>query len=203
MIRKDIFSLTIIIKRFFVLHFPQKLCNCSSLVDLGFSFSFLNFTVSLIIFRTSDEDYNSTSFVWSDYYNVLYSFLFFQNSVFPKCIFGRFIGRSINFCKLWNCCFCFNSPDLLSSFRSRYWKRWICSKIARISVFNKCNSETRQRTWSWKPGQRYIQPKNSRKINKTAKFKKLKKNPTFTGEGQLQSFLKKIKNKKSFDENTH
>ena len=40
-------------------------------------------------------------------------------------------------------------------------------------------------------------------INDTAKFKKLKDNPTLTREGQLQRFLRKIKDKNLFDENTY
>ena len=40
-------------------------------------------------------------------------------------------------------------------------------------------------------------------INDTTKFKKLKDNPTLTREGQLQRFLKKIKDKNLFDENTY
>ena len=40
-------------------------------------------------------------------------------------------------------------------------------------------------------------------INDTEKFKKLKDNPTLTREGQLQSFLRKIKDKNLFDENTY
>ena len=40
-------------------------------------------------------------------------------------------------------------------------------------------------------------------INDTAKFKKLKDNPTLTREGQLQCFLRKIKDKNIFDENTY
>ena len=39
-------------------------------------------------------------------------------------------------------------------------------------------------------------------INDTAKFKKPKDNPTLTREGQLQRFLRKIKDKYLFDENT-
>ena len=38
-------------------------------------------------------------------------------------------------------------------------------------------------------------------INDTAKFKKLKDNPTLTREGQLQRFLRKTKDKNLFDEN--
>ena len=38
-------------------------------------------------------------------------------------------------------------------------------------------------------------------INDTTKFKKLKDNPTLTREGQLQRFLRKIKDKNLFDEN--
>ena len=37
----------------------------------------------------------------------------------------------------------------------------------------------------------------------TTKFKKLKDNPTLTREGQLQRFLRKIKDKILFDENTY
>ena len=37
-------------------------------------------------------------------------------------------------------------------------------------------------------------------INNTTKFKKLKDNPTLTREGQLQRFLRKIKDKNLFDE---
>ena len=40
-------------------------------------------------------------------------------------------------------------------------------------------------------------------IYDTAKFKKLKNNPTLTREGQLQRFLKKIKNKNLFDQNAY
>ena len=40
-------------------------------------------------------------------------------------------------------------------------------------------------------------------INDTAKFKKLKDNPTLTREGQLQRFFGKIKDKNLFDENTY
>ena len=40
-------------------------------------------------------------------------------------------------------------------------------------------------------------------INDTTKFKKLKDNPTLTGDGQLQGFLRKIKDKNLFDENTY
>ena len=40
-------------------------------------------------------------------------------------------------------------------------------------------------------------------INDTTKFKKLKDNPTLTGEGQLQGFLRKIKDKNLFVENTY
>ena len=40
-------------------------------------------------------------------------------------------------------------------------------------------------------------------INDTTKFKKLKDNPTLTREGQLQRFLRKIKDKNLFDENTY
>ena len=40
-------------------------------------------------------------------------------------------------------------------------------------------------------------------INDTAKFKKLKDNPRLTREGQLQCFLRKIKDKNLFDENTY
>ena len=39
-------------------------------------------------------------------------------------------------------------------------------------------------------------------INDTAKFKKLKDNPKLTVEGESQSFLRKIKDKNLFDENT-
>ena len=39
-------------------------------------------------------------------------------------------------------------------------------------------------------------------INDTTKFKKLKDNPILTREGQLQQFLRKIKDKNFFDENT-
>ena len=40
-------------------------------------------------------------------------------------------------------------------------------------------------------------------INDTGKFKKLKDNPTLTRKGQLQRFLRKIKDKNLFDENTY
>ena len=40
-------------------------------------------------------------------------------------------------------------------------------------------------------------------INDTAKFKKPKDNPTLTRERQLQRFLRKIKDKYLFDENTY
>ena len=40
-------------------------------------------------------------------------------------------------------------------------------------------------------------------INDTAKFKKLKDNPTLTREEQLQRFLRKINDKNLFDENTY
>ena len=40
-------------------------------------------------------------------------------------------------------------------------------------------------------------------IKDTAKFKKLKDNPTSTREGQLQCFLRKIKDKNLFNENTY
>ena len=40
-------------------------------------------------------------------------------------------------------------------------------------------------------------------INDTTKFKKLEDNPTLTREGQLQRFLRKIKDKNLFDENTY
>ena len=40
-------------------------------------------------------------------------------------------------------------------------------------------------------------------INDTAKFKKLKDNPTLTREGQLQRFSRKIKDENLLDENTY
>ena len=40
-------------------------------------------------------------------------------------------------------------------------------------------------------------------INDTTKFKKLKDNPTLTREGQLQRFLRKIKDKNLFDQSTY
>ena len=40
-------------------------------------------------------------------------------------------------------------------------------------------------------------------INDTAKFKKLKDNPALSRERQLQRFLRKIKDKNLFDENTY
>ena len=40
-------------------------------------------------------------------------------------------------------------------------------------------------------------------INDTTKFEKLKDDPTLTREGQLQRFLKKIKDKNLFDENKY
>ena len=40
-------------------------------------------------------------------------------------------------------------------------------------------------------------------FNDTAKFKKLKDNPTLTREGQLQHFLRKINDKNLSDENTY
>ena len=40
-------------------------------------------------------------------------------------------------------------------------------------------------------------------INDSTKFKKLKGNPTLTREGKLQRFLRKIKDKNLFDENTY
>ena len=43
--------------------------------------------------------------------------------------------------------------------------------------------------------------KNLEIINDTTKFEKLKDNPTLTREGQLQRFLKKIKDKNLFHEN--
>ena len=46
-------------------------------------------------------------------------------------------------------------------------------------------------------------PKNLGIINDTTKFKKLEDNPTLTREGQLQRFLRKIKDKHFFDENRY
>ena len=40
-------------------------------------------------------------------------------------------------------------------------------------------------------------------INDMAEFKKLKDNPTLTREGRLQRFLRNIKAKNLFDENTY
>ena len=40
-------------------------------------------------------------------------------------------------------------------------------------------------------------------INDTAKFKKLKDSPTLTRAGQLQRFLRKVKDKNLFDENRY
>ena len=40
-------------------------------------------------------------------------------------------------------------------------------------------------------------------INDTVKFKKLKDNPALAREGQLQRFLRKIKDRNIFDENTY
>ena len=45
--------------------------------------------------------------------------------------------------------------------------------------------------------------KNLQIINDTAKFKNLKDNPTLTGERQLQRFLRKMKDKNLFQENTY
>ena len=40
-------------------------------------------------------------------------------------------------------------------------------------------------------------------INDMAEFKKLKDNPTLTREGRLQRFLRNVKAKNLFDENTY
>ena len=47
------FLIPLFIKKIFVLNFPQKRCNCPSLVNVRLYFSFLNFVISLIISKIS------------------------------------------------------------------------------------------------------------------------------------------------------
>ena len=110
-------------KRFLSLIFLKKHCNCPSLVNLGLSFSFLNFVVSLIISKIFWLDISLsriTAPLPVSGLTITMSFLvlsFFKIPCFLNVFWVGFYEDQYTFARFE--LVAFNSPDFLSSFKSR------------------------------------------------------------------------------------